>query len=226
VEEDRFERGVAALHVLHDPVRRGLYRYVATQSHEVGRDEAAVAVGVHRELAAFHLDKLVAAGLLEVAAVRRVSGRSGPGAGRPAKLYRRGAAEHEVSVPERTYEVAARLLAEAVEEAGAELALHAAARRLGARRGATERDEAAAAPMTTAEVAEVLRRRGYEPYRDGAALRLGNCPFRSVAREFPAVVCGMNLALLEGLLDGVAAEWLSAVMDPGPGRCCVAFISK
>jgi predicted ArsR family transcriptional regulator len=224
MEEDRFERGVAALQALHDPVRRRLYRYVTSQPREVGRDEAARAVGVRRELAAFHLDKLVAAGLLEVAAVRRVSGRSGPGAGRPAKLYRRGSVQHEVSVPERTYEVAAQLLAEAVDAAGAEVALQAAARRLGVRRGERERKGAAGATAAPDEVAGILARRGYEPYRDGAALRLGNCPFRDVATEFPAVVCGMNLALLEGLLDGVGAAGLSAVMDPAPGRCCVAFV--
>ncbi|HEU4396920.1 MAG TPA: transcriptional regulator [Actinomycetota bacterium] len=219
MDEDRFERGVAALQSLHDPVRRGLYRFVAAQSHDVGRDEAARAVGVQRGLAGFHLDKLVEAGLLEVAAVRRVSGRSGPGAGRPAKLYRRAAVQHEVSVPERTYDLAALLLAEAVDEAGVEPALHAAARRLGVRAGRQERQ--GARPL-----AEVLAGRGYEPYRDGASLRLGNCPFRDVAGQLPAVVCGMNLALLEGLLDGLGAEGTAAVMDPEPGRCCVALISK
>jgi predicted ArsR family transcriptional regulator len=216
VDEERFERGVAALQSLHDPVRRGLYRYVAAQSHEVGRDEAARAVGVQRGLAAFHLDKLVEAGLLEVAAVRRVSGRSGPGAGRPAKLYRRAAAEHELSIPERTYELAARLLAEAVDEEGVEPALHAAARRLGVRAGGQQAGRR--------DVAEVLARRGYEPYRDGAALRLGNCPFRDVAGQFPAVVCGMNLALLEGLLEGLGATEVAAVVDPVPGRCCVTVV--
>jgi predicted ArsR family transcriptional regulator len=226
VDEDRFERGVAALAVLHDPVRRRLYRHVAAQSHEVSRDEAARAVGVQRELAAFHLDKLVDAGLLEVAAVRRVSGRRGPGAGRPAKLYRRAAVEHQVSVPTRAYEVAAGLLAGAVEEAGADLALHAVARRLGVSLGGQRREERATSGLALPEVAEVLARRGYEPYQDGAVLRLGNCPFGEVARQFPTVVCGMNLALLEGLLDGVSAAAVTAVLDPGPGRCCVAFICK
>jgi predicted ArsR family transcriptional regulator len=217
VDEDRFRRGVAALRTLHDPVRRSLYRFVAAQPREVGRDEAARAVGVQRGLAAFHLDKLVEAGLLEVAAVRRVSGRSGPGAGRPAKLYRRAAVDHQVSVPERTYGLAAELLAEAVDEAGAEPALHAGARRAGARAGRQE--------PAGADLVEVLARRGYEPWRDGTVLRLGNCPFRDVAAGFPAVVCGMNLALLEGLLEGLGAD-ATAVLDPAPGRCCVAVVSK
>jgi predicted ArsR family transcriptional regulator len=232
VDQERFERGVAALRVLHDPVRRSLYRYVSAQPHEVGRDEAARAVGVQRGLAAFHLDKLVDAGLLQIVAVRRVSGRSGPGAGRPAKLYRRTAVQHEVSVPPRTYAVAAELLAEAVEEAGADLAVQAAARRLGVRRGAearagaaTQAREGAAPSMTPSGVVDILARRGYEPYQDGTVVRLGNCPFQEIATRFPAVVCGMNLALLEGLLEGAGAVGIAAVMDPRPGQCCVALVT-
>jgi predicted ArsR family transcriptional regulator len=233
VDQERFEQGVAALHALHDPVRRGLYRYVSAQPHEVSREEAARAVGVQRGLAAFHLDKLVDAGLLQVVAVRRVSGRSGPGAGRPARLYRRTAVQHEVSVPPRTYAVAAELLAEAVEEAGADLALQAAARRLGVRRGAQARagaasgvDEGTVTPaVVPSGVVDVLVRQGHEPYQDGTAVRLGNCPFREVAAQFPAVVCGMNLALLEGLVDGAGAVGISAVMDPRPRQCCVALVA-
>ena len=224
MDQERFERGVAALHVLHDPVRRGLYRYVSAQPHEVSREEAARAVGVQRGLAAFHLDKLVDAGLLEVSAVRRVGGRSGPGAGRPARLYRRTAVQHEVSVPPRTYALAAELLAEGVEDAGADLAVQAAARRLGVRLGASARGTAAP-PTVPSGVVDVLVQRGYEPYRDGDAVRLGNCPFRDVAMGFPAVVCGMNLALLEGLVDGAGAAGIRAVMDPRPGQCCVALVA-
>jgi predicted ArsR family transcriptional regulator len=233
VDQERFEQGVAALHALHDPVRRSLYRYVSAQPHEVGREEAARAVGVQRGLAAFHLDKLVDAGLLEVSAVRRVGKRSGPGAGRPARLYRRTAVQHEVSVPPRTYAMAAELLAEAVEEAGADLTLQAAARRLGVRLGAPARagtagrvGEGTGTPaVVPSGVVEVLVRQGYEPYQDGTAVRLGNCPFRDVATQFPAVVCGMNLALLEGLVDGAGAVGISAVLDPRPGQCCVGLVA-
>jgi predicted ArsR family transcriptional regulator len=68
----------------------------------------------------------------------------------------------------------------------------------------------------------VLGARGYEPFRDGAGLRLRNCPFASLAGEFPVVVCAMNLALVEGLLEGLGDQAGRAVMDPAPGRCCVA----
>ncbi|MDQ3641298.1 MAG: helix-turn-helix domain-containing protein, partial [Actinomycetota bacterium] len=79
---------LAALAALGDPLRRRLYRFVGGQDHPVGRDEAAAGVGISRSTAAFHLDRLVDDGLLD-AEFRRLTGRRGPGAGRPAKLYRR-----------------------------------------------------------------------------------------------------------------------------------------
>src|ERR687886_812552 len=102
-----------AISLLQDPARRGLYEYVASANREVSRNEAAEAVGLQRTLAAFHLDRLAGAGLLEVT-YRRLTGRTGPGAGRPAKLYTRASAEYAVSLPPRQYDLAAELLAEAV----------------------------------------------------------------------------------------------------------------
>ncbi|QIJ60752.1 helix-turn-helix domain-containing protein [Streptomyces sp. JB150] len=194
------------LGVLSDPVRRRLYRHVAAAPEEVSRDAAAEAAGVSRSLAAFHLDKLVEAGLL-VVSFRRLSGRSGPGAGRPAKVYRRAEGEHAVSVPPRSYDAAARLLAEVLENAGLDRELQAAAKAAGA------------AQPGAGDVEAALRARGYEPFRDGETLRLRNCPFHALASEFPALICGMNLALIEGLAP---EEW-SPAMDPCPGGCCVSL---
>jgi predicted ArsR family transcriptional regulator len=187
--------------VLADPVRRDLYEYVADAGHEVGRAEAADALGVARTLAAFHLDKLVDAGLLEVAH-RRLTGRSGPGAGRPAKVYRVAVREHLASAPPRDYRGLAMLLAEAVEAAGAEEALAAAARRV---------------PADPREPVEVLAERGYRPYRDGDVIRSRNCPFRTLSEQFPVLVCAMNHALVGALVGGDERVRL----DPRPGECCV-----
>lgn len=212
------DQAIDALSLLAEPVRRALYRYVVAAPAEVGRDEAADAVGCSRSLTAFHLDKLVEAGLLAVA-YRRRSGRSGPGAGRPAKLYRPAETEHAVSLPPRAYATAAHLLAEVVEQAGLEPEVQAAAHRAGA---------AAAGTATGAsEIVAVLAARGYRPRRDGAEIRLRNCPFHVLVREFPPLVCGMNLALLEGLVGGCPAgrNW-RARMDPRPGECCVVLVSK
>ncbi|KOV12667.1 transcriptional regulator [Streptomyces sp. XY431] len=216
---------IDAIAVLQDPVRRRLYEYVVAQGREVGRNEAAEGTGVTRTLAAHHLDKLAEAGLLESGS-RRLTGRSGPGAGRPAKVYTRARAEHAVSLPARDYRTAAELLAGAAEAAGLDLALHEAARRRGeALRGA----EAPCGDLDRAM--ELLAARGYEPYPvrsegtadDGragaAAVRMRNCPFHAVAEQFPPLVCGMNLALLEGLLGTEGP--VRARMDARPGECCV-----
>ncbi|WP_031523053.1 helix-turn-helix transcriptional regulator [Streptomyces sp. NRRL F-5123] len=209
---------IEAIAVLQDPVRRRLYEYVAAQRREVGRNEAAEAVGVGRTLAAHHLDRLAEAGLLESGS-RRLTGRSGPGAGRPAKVYTRARVERSVSLPARDYRTAAELLAEAAERSGADTALHQAARQRG------EALRGAAPPCASLEhAAELLAARGYEPrVEDGAdgaaaAVRMHNCPFHAVAESFPPLVCGMNLALLEGLLGDGAVR---ARMDARPGMCCV-----
>jgi predicted ArsR family transcriptional regulator len=206
---------IEAIAVLQDPVRRQLYDYVAAQDHEVSRNEAAEGAGIQRTLAAFHLDKLVDAGLLETES-RRLSGRSGPGAGRPAKLYRRSGVERRFSVPARDYGVAADLLAEVAESARLDVELQAAARRKG--RAA----RAAAGPIDgLAAAKDLLTARGYEPRlaADGTVLRMANCPFHALSEQHPALVCGMNLALLEGLMEG--ADGLRVGMDARPGLCCV-----
>jgi predicted ArsR family transcriptional regulator len=219
---DELER----LALLAEPARRSLYLYVCAQDREVSREEAASATGLQRSLAAFHLDKLSDAGLLDVA-FRRLSGRRGPGAGRPAKLYRRSSRDHEVSVPPRDYRVAAELLAQAVAGAGAPSreALADIARRSGQELGA--RVGGGLTPRASRErqldaVATALADRGYRPYRDRAQLRLQNCPFHAVAERHRDVVCPMNLALVEGVIDGVGARRLTARLEDRPGECCVA----
>lgn len=201
---------IGAISALADPLRRSAYQAVAAADRPMGRDEVAEALGIGRTLAAFHLDKLVDAGLLEVSYARR-SGRSGPGAGRPAKLYRRSAAEHEVSLPPREYRTAAELLAEAVERAGADATLYAVAREHGRQVGAAG-----------GELLATLEKLGYEPERHDASVRLRNCPFHQLANQFPPLVCGMNLALLEGLAAQLAPG-CKVRMDRGPTGCCVVI---
>ncbi|RNL84397.1 helix-turn-helix transcriptional regulator [Halostreptopolyspora alba] len=216
------EPGIDAAGTLAEPLRRRLYQYVVDQGGDVTRADAAEAVGERRSLVAFHLDKLVEVGLLEVTR-RKVSGREGPGSGRPAKLYRRADRQLSVQLPPRDYETAARVLAEAIERLGADSALHSAAWEEGARMARALEDR----PEDLDGLMALLERLGYEPVREdptvGGPVRLRNCPFHVLARDFPAVTCGMNLELLRGLLSGIAD--LSTHMAPSPERCCVA-ISK
>jgi predicted ArsR family transcriptional regulator len=213
-----------AVGLLADPIRRRLYAAVGDGEEPLSRDQAAAAAGISRSLAAYHLDAMVAEALLEVSYARR-SGRSGPGAGRTSKLYRRSQAELVVSLPDRDYGLAAMLLADAVDAdrlGTARAALNAGARRLG-----LEAARTASSPTDPSEppTAAPLRARGYEPARraDGT-LRLRNCPFHRLVGEHRDLICGMNLALVQGLLDGLDLEETRAVLDPRPGYCCVAIL--
>jgi predicted ArsR family transcriptional regulator len=211
-------RRLAALASLGDPLRRDLYHCVTSREGGVGRDEAAAAVGVSRSLAAYHLDKLVEAGLLDTRFERR-TGRRGPGAGRTAKLYLRSATPVEVALPARDYRLIAELLARAVDadpSGDARAELDRAARAMGA--------EVAAGQGEPTTVRSLLADQGYEPYEDEGVLRLGNCPFDRLAEAHRDLVCRANLAFLEGLLEGGRHGRLRAVLQPRPGRCCVAFV--
>ncbi len=199
---------------LDEPVRRRLYEYVGDQDRPVSREEAAAAAGITRTLAAYHLDKLVDAGLLAIS-YQRPAGRTGPGAGRPAKFYRQSGQELTVSVPPRAYELLARLLAEAAESdttGKVRTTLNTAAHDLGRQVG-TE---------SGADLMAALHGCGYQPRpcADGA-LELRNCPFHRLAAEHQELVCGLNLHLIEGVITGSAHPGAHAVLRPAPGRCCV-----
>ena len=219
-----------ALAALNEPVRRALYEAVAKSPRPLTRDACAEAAGTNRALAAFHLDKLVDAGLLAVE-YRRVSGKSGPGAGRPAKLYRRSEQDIAVQIPPRRYADAGQLLASAVEApAGrkAREALQDVARDAGRRMGeeaAQRAGERSGADRRLAEALTLLAEHGYEPFvgEDGG-IRLRNCPFHQLAEHHRELVCGMNLALMNGVQDALALRGLSPVLRPEPGSCCVAFV--
>lgn len=219
-------QGLAAVSSLEDPVRARLYRIVADSDTPVGRDEAAAAAGIGRPLAAYHLDRLVELGLL-TASFRRPPGRGGPGAGRPAKVYARSGREFTICVPAREYELAARLLAVAVEsDAGGAswTALHDAAWQFGCNLGRRSRAGHADAG---AALESALRGHGFEPWRDeSGTVQLRNCPFRSLAAVHPDMVCGMNHALMRGLVEGLEASELSPALNPRAGRCCVVIATR
>ena len=222
-------KDIESVALLDEPVRRALYEWVASQSDAVGRDDAAKAVGITRALAAFHLDRLVRDGLL-VAEFRRLTGRTGPGAGRPAKLYRRAAREIEISLPSRRYEAAARMLAGALEGPGGDVppaSVRESAHAAGVAVGAAARREAGPRPGKGRRhdaLLGALRERGYEPREaTPGEITLGNCPYHALVEDHRDLVCGMNLAWAEGVLDGVGESGAKARLDPEPGRCCVVI---
>ena len=227
----KLEQTIGRVAALGDPVRRALYFYVARRpkggdGDAVSRDQAARAVRITRALAAFHLDKLVDEGLLE-ASYRRLTRRRGPGAGRPAKLYRRSPLQVDVSLPPREYELAARLFARSL--AGRK-PVRRTTRAAGVELGRAARQRAGPRPTRRAllrQVEAVLVEHGYEPFHapDGA-IRLRNCPFDALARDYRPLMCGMNQALLAGVVRGIALPGCRAVLDPQPGMCCVALQTR
>jgi predicted ArsR family transcriptional regulator len=219
--DDR-EAGVAAVAALAEPTRRRLYDHVVRQSQPVTRDDAAAALELPRATAAFHLDRLVDEGLLDIGYERR-TGRTGPGAGRPAKLYRRAECSVSVSLPERRYDLAGRLLADAMADADRSGEQPRAALERRARQRGRELGAAAAATGEPGEqaVLRVLEEQGFEPRVEDGVVMLANCPFHALAQEHTELVCGMILRLLDGVLDSVPATGLVARLQPAPGRCCV-----
>lgn len=221
---DDVEGDLAALALLDEPTRRRLYEWVTSQGRPVGREEAARATGTGRALAAFHLDKLARAGLLD-ASYQRLSGRLGPGAGRPAKVYTRGRREISVTLPDRRYARLAELFATALE--GGDGAAVPEPLRSAARSHGEALAERTKAPAGVPRLLEALESGGYEPSIDATgSIRLGNCPFDALVGEHRPLVCGTNLALAEGIGHVVGPSGLRPVLDPQPGSCCVAFVPE
>lgn len=220
---------IGAVAALEDPVRRRVYFMVAERADEVSRDEAAEAAGITRSLAAFHLDRLVADGLL-TASYRRVSGKAGPGAGRPSKLYRRSERQVQVTLPQRQYELAARVFADALETDEPKRALGPVARDIGrtigkeAKQSSPKRASRSGSVKTTVPL---LKRCGYEPFiSSNGTLRMRNCPFHALAGAHRQLVCGMNHELLNGIVEGLGLENVDATLEPVPGECCVALHAR
>jgi len=228
--QDDLDTRLGRIAALGDPIRRALYRFVVAQPEPVGRTQAADAVGIAHHSAKFHLDKLESEGLLDIEYARQ-PGRSGPGAGRPAKRYRRSAREVAVSLPERRYDITGHVMAEAITTAtdsGVPVAeaVQQSAAAMGRAVGERARGRVGSRPgrgacirAVTAELVEC----GYEPRTGGDRIVLANCPFHTLAAQYPSLVCRMNLKLLEGLVQACGPSGLQAKLNPEPGRCCVTL---
>lgn len=217
IERKQGDVGLDAAAALADPLRRRLFAFVVDANAPVSRDEAAVAAGVGRSLVGYHLDQLVDQGLLSVTYARR-GGRSGPGAGRPAKLYERANVEVTVQLPPRDDALVGHLLATAIEtdaSGAAREALRTATRAAG-------RDLGRAAGGQVSGLLALLVSRGYAPVESDDGIRLRNCPFHHLVGEHLELVCALNKDLL-GAAARSAQVGLAAHLDPQPGQCCVVL---
>jgi predicted ArsR family transcriptional regulator len=217
--------GIRAIAALDDELRRGMYAHIRAAGRPVSRDEAAESVGISRKLAAFHLDKLVAAGLLRARYER--AGR----VGRAPKVYEPAGADIHVAIPQRQHGLLAEVLLTAVvdQDAG-EAALRAATER-GRRVGQCERERVKLGRLGTERaltVAEgVLTEQGFEVNRESpTCVRLRECPFQPMKAQAPGLVCQIGLAYMAGLLDGLDAPTVRAEFEQVPGSCCVCMKGK
>jgi predicted ArsR family transcriptional regulator len=227
---DSIDEAATSLSALADPTRRRLYRLVSRATEPVSREQAADAVGVPAHTAKFHLDRLVDDGLLEVE-FRRLTGRTGPGAGRPAKLYRRSGRDVSLSLPPRSYDLLSEILAGAMEAAVLEGApvgeVGDVATRVARDEGRTVGEAAAHASHTAdldclGQLTAALEPQGYEPRLEGDRMVLENCPFDRVARDHTELVCGLNLDFVGGVVAGLGCSGVRVSLEPSTGRCCVS----
>ncbi|HET8931275.1 MAG TPA: transcriptional regulator [Acidimicrobiales bacterium] len=216
---------------LAEPTRRGLYDHVVAQHDWVSRDEAAAALGLRKGITAHHLDRLEADGLL-ISDHQRRNGRTGPGAGRPSKVYRRAAEDFEVSLPPRRYDLAGRVLSVAADRArndGITIddAIDEAARAEGVRVGDGAKQRAGDDPTPEEQRAALfheLRADGFEPVTgDDDVTVLHNCPFHELSATHTELICGMNHTMLTAAVECCGDTGLEARLEPHAGTCCVRF---
>jgi predicted ArsR family transcriptional regulator len=221
--------------VLSEPRRREVYEFVAAHDDPVTREDVAQGLSIERALAAFHLDKLADAGLLEVSFGRPAGRPGGPGAGRPSKLYVVSDAEVDISLPRRRYDIAGRILAKAValtssrrSKSAREMAMTVAeeeGRRLGEAHAAPGR---ATTQRALSSVEETLATVGYQPTIEGTSVRLRNCPFHTLTEVAPRLVCDVNESFISGVVAGLGSEEVveADLCDPTDGDCCVVIRAR
>ncbi len=192
------------------PELREALRFVRAHRRPVSAEELAVAQSVHHNVARRRLDKLVEAGLL-VRSQQRRTGRSGPGAGRPANVYSPAPETSEIEFPERPYHELVGLLVDALPERARPKRLREVGRTLASqlatksrltatrdlKRGLERVCEAVGVLGYQAAVEEVGERR--------AVISTPTCPLRPlvVARQsISEVDRGMWSGLVESAVEG------------------------
>jgi predicted ArsR family transcriptional regulator len=203
-----------ALEAVGDPGLRETLLYVRGERRSVSIDEAAAAQGIHRNVARRRLEQLAAAGLL-VAGFERRTGRTGPGAGRPAKVYSPAPETTALEFPDRRYGELVGLLLDDVPASGRE--------DVGVRFGALLAGAAGVAPGDDRRAAlerlcTALGRLGFqarlESFAEGRAeIVTPTCPLR------PLVLTDVAAADVDrGVWRGLVAAALEGV-DPAHVSC-------
>lgn len=216
---------LAVLSLLNDDIRWRLYHFARRDRHPITREEAARAVGISAKLAAFHLDKMVQGGLLQ--ADFATPGGLRRRVGRAPKRYRLSAQEFSLSLPQRRYDLIGEILVDALglgngstAQTVREIAFErgqciGGGHREARRRGGSEPER------VTDEACSLLEGLGFEPADADSEVVLRNCPFQALAQRDPQLVCGINLAFIDGMLRGLGNRAVAAELTPDEGLCCV-----
>ena len=194
-----------------DPELREALLFARGHERPASADELAHEKGLHRNVARSRLERLVEAGLLAVGYERR-TGRSGPGAGRPAKTYAVVPQLESIEFPADRSESLAGLLVGALAARGGEKPL----RDIGIEFGRELARSAKLRPAKSLEtgferVCAAVRRLGYQASLEqtgdaGAVIATPTCPLRPLVRARPEAVeidRGMWAGLASCALDGV-----------------------
>jgi predicted ArsR family transcriptional regulator len=206
-----------------------VYDFVVASDEPVTRDAVSAGLSMTRSLAAFHLDKLADAGLLATSFSRPADRASGPGAGRPSKLYSVSDLEIDVSIPPRRYDIAGRIMARAIGSFnGRNDGAAAAARRIAREEGLGVGQQHTVAGRASkrkllATVKDALTVCGYEPRVDGSTVLLSNCPYHALVDAAPRFICELNESFVGGVLSGLGGDGSieAELCGPMDGNCCV-----
>jgi predicted ArsR family transcriptional regulator len=185
----------------------------------MSRDQLVRVLNLAPSTATFHLERMVRDGLLETES-RKLGPKTGPGSGRPTKLYKPAIEEVHVSFPAREYELAGRLLASAIHASiqtgePVEEALQTVAYAEGQKLG-----------LLAGNLEKALTDNGFEPEADAQGLALTNCPFHRLAKDNSRLVCGLNAALLKGTLDGCDDKQHYVAPTPEGSACCARLTTS
>jgi predicted ArsR family transcriptional regulator len=193
----------------------------------LGVTDLAAQSGLHANTVRFHLNRLVAAGLV----TREVEQHSGPG--RP-RLTFAASAEQDVASSPRNYQLLADMLAGYI--AGMSPDAAAQAEELGRTWGRYLATRPAPARRVTEEEAlrellRVLDDIGFAPRLadtdHGPQVLLRHCPFLEVASAHREVVCSLHLGVMQGVLSEQRAPVEATGLRPFVGpSLCVADLSR
>ena len=216
---------------LGDPTRRGIYITVREAPEPATASQIAELFSIHPNVARHHLDRLAEDGYLEVTR-RRPDGKSGPGAGRPAKCYTATAKEIDLHFPARRYDLLSELLVRVIERIDPGNLADIAAD-IGREYGSEIASEIGAPSESGFDtavkaVALAMTGMGFATDSDADTRRLltSHCPFADTAIKHPEVVCSLDRGIVSGLMEGLSPDWrpVQVVSHPGLAEDCVAQV--